>query len=566
MEELSLPPELQANVSLLTSHLLDPKALLHALACKSSTLKQLEFERNQFLTQTQASLQLLPTQISCLSAQIHTAKTQLREEGERNEKLQEIARALTANPVTTRKELKRLRKLRAAKETAIVRMREELRTCAQRQTDVRLIIEPAGLPMQDLGTEIASVQASNKALRHQISRIERKTIRIGHKIDRLRRIQAAQKPAKPQEMPMTPLSQGDTVAPSSPPLPIELKTCPDPVPGDVIALFCLPQSRKQLKMDKYTVAQDPKQPFYMPIPVYPDSAQFLEFKKDLQMAVMLYKSAAECPKEHVDIVAHSYSKVVEKEAGLELLITALSSASKAFSASDALFFLLSVLSPSPDAATLWTLAKYGVSDFYRHRKWEGSKQQWSSEACSITTLQQLWIHTAASLLFRLSHTSLLRKLAKLLCAHRNLPALQLLQSRIDSSDCLKYIQVLAESERYTDDALCGAIITPQWDLKDRIWTLKCATELRGTAFLHIFLTRHMGPIFTATLPGAEARLFYFRAIGLALQYMKGDQAWSSVRTHLIEVLQTITPSLRWQGQSVFTAEEVAAAAEMRARA
>ena len=562
MEELSLPSELRTSVSLLTSHLLDPQALLHALSCKSSTLKQLEFERNQFLAQTQASLHLLPTQISCLSAQIHTAKLQLVEESERNGKLQETASGLTVNPVTALKELKRLRKLRAAKETAVVRLREELRACAQRQTGVRLIIEPEGLPMQDLGTEVASVQASNKALRHQIARIERKTVRIGHRIDRLRRLQATPQPAKAQETPMTPLSQGDTVAPSSPPLPMELKVCPDPVPGDVVALFRMPQSRKQVRMDKYTAVQDPKHPFYLPVPVYPATAQFLEFKKDLQMALMLYRSETECPKEHVDIVVSSYAKIEEKEAGMELLITALSGASKAFSPSDARFLLISVLSPSPDGAALWTLAKYGVSDFYKHRKWEGSKQQWSSEPCNTPTLQQLWIHTAASLLFRLGHTAPLRKLAKLLCVHHNVPSLQLLQSLIDS----KHIQVLAETEKCTDDTCCGAIITPQWDLRDRVWTLKRATELRGTTFLHTFLNRHMGPIFAATLPGTEARLFYFRAIGLALRCMQNDQAWSSVRAHLIEVLKTITPSRRWQGQSVFTAEEVATAAEILARA
>jgi hypothetical protein len=572
MEELSLSPELRTNISLLTNQLLDPQALLRTLSCKSAALSQLEFERDQFLSQHKASLQVLPTHLTRISTEIHTAKAQLTEETERNGKLQESAAGLTTSPLTATKELKRLRKLRAAKETAIVRLRGDLQACAQRKNGVRLIIEPEGELGKGLETEIASVQESNRALRHQIARIERKIVAMGHKIDWLRRRRGTQQPAKPQEMPMTPLSQRDTIAPSSPPLPMEIRTNPTPepllesVPSDVVALFRMPQSRKQQRMDKYVPARDPKDPFYLPILVFSTSPQFLEFKKDLQMAIMLYKSDTECPKEHVDIVVNSYGRVEEKEAAVALLVTALSGVSNAFSASDARFLLVSVMSISPDPSLLWTLAKYAVSDFYRNRKWEGTKQQWSSDAGGVSTLQQLWLTTAASLLTRIGHTSLLRKLAKLLCAHHNTPMLQTLHSLTASISSLGYVKVLIEAGSGTDEELCGVIITSKWGLRDRVWTLKRVTELRGVDFLHMFLTRHMAPIFTDTQPGAEARLFYFRAIGVALACMKGEPAWSSMHAHLVQVLKAISPCLHWQGQSVFTAEEVATATEMLAKA
>lgn len=569
MDDLSLSPELRTTISLLNSQLLDPQVLLRTLSCKSGILNQLEFERDQFLLQHKAALQGLPTPLTRVLAEIHSAKVQFQAESERNRKLQESATALIPSPITAVKELKRLRKLRAAKETAIVRLREELQACILRKNGVRLIIEPEKLLGKELETEIASVEENNRTLRRQIARIERKMVAMGHKIDCLRRRKGTQQPVKPQEMPMTPLSQRDTIAPSSPPFPVEIKAPEaslESVPRDVVALFRMPQSRKQHRMDKYTPSQDPKDPFYLPIPVFPTSFQFLEFKKDLQMAIRLYKSETECPKEHVDIVVGSYGRVEEKEAAVGLLVTALTGVSKAFSASDARFLLISILSVSPDPYQLWTLAEYAVSDFYRNRKWEGTKQQWASDAGGVTTLQQLWLTTAVYFLTRIGHVSMLRKLAKLLCAHRNITMLHTLHSLTASISSLGYVKVLVDAESSTDEELCGVIITSKWELRDRVWTLKRVTELRGVDFLHMFLTRHMAPIFTDTQPGAEARLFYFRAIGVALACMKGEPAWSSVHTHLVQVLKAISPCLHWQGQSVFTAEEVATATEMLAKA
>ena len=568
MEEVSLSAELRENASVLASQLLDSQALLQTLAAKSSLISQLQFERDQFLTQQQrlqAAAQLIPTQLSRISGELQTAKTQLETETLLNQRLQVTASALTASPAAGQKELKRLRKLRAAKETAIVRLKEEIHSC-RNDTGVRLIIEPPSHSQDSLDTELHSVREGNRALRQQIARLERKMVSIGAKIDRLRRLQSVHKQVKPLETPMTPLSQRDTAAPSSPLLDRKVVVEPNSVPSDVLALFRMPQSRKPTRLGKYSASQDMKDAYYLPIPLeFPSSPQFLAFKSELHLMLSLYQSDAECPKEHVDIVATSFEKVQEKEAAVDFLVTALSGVCKSMSAPDARFFLVSVLKMTQSKEVMWSIAKYAVSDFYRNRKWEGGKHQWCSESNGVSTLQEMWVEVTVTSLTRCNEVVLLRKLVKLLCVHHNTPLLHYLHSTHQSLPGLTCLPLLTTLDSHTDEALSGVLITSPWSLEDRIWTLKCVTALRGTAFINFFLTHHMAPIFTSTLPGTEARLFYFHCISLALKSMKGESSWSSTRAHLIQVLQVISPSLHYQGQSVFTAAETATAAAILAK-